>query len=234
MSRASDGGDPGAAAARRPAGIRRRAGIRPRPQLFGKVAHTPGWLHRTPTGLKLTAIALIGIVALVFRDPVVNWSMFAVLVVLGFTAKLRPRHFVRSWIYAGVLVIIVIAMQFFFGSLTAGLTVGGTVFACVQAAMMLTLTTTVAQLLDTFTVIVSPLRFVGADPAAIALTASLMVRAISHISGLLGEAERAARARGLDSSIKARVVPAILRSVKYAQDTGRALDARGIVDDSRH
>ena len=41
---------------------------------------------------------------------------------------------------------------------------------------------------------------------------------------------RAARARGLDSSIKARIVPAILRSVKYAQDTGRALDARGIVD----
>lgn len=59
-------------------------------------------------------------------------------------------------------------------------------FACVQAAMLLTLTTTVAQLLDTFTVIVSPLRFFGASPDTIALTASLMVRAISHISGLLG------------------------------------------------
>lgn len=95
---------------------------------------------------------------------------------------------------------------------------------------MLTLTTSVEQLLDAFTVIVSPLRFFGLNTEAIALTAGLMVRAISHISGLLGEAERAARARGLDSSIKARVVPAILRSVKYAQDTGRALDARGIVD----
>lgn len=207
-----------------------RAGIRPRPQLFGKVAHTPGWLHRTPTGVKLVVIALIGVVALIFRDPIINWSMFAVLVVLGFTAKLRLRHFLKTWLYAAVLILIVIAMQYFFGSLHAGLTVGGTVFACVQAAMLLTLTTTVAQLLDTFTVIVSPLRFFGASPDTIALTASLMVRAISHIAGLLGEADRAARARGLDSSIKARVVPAILRSVKYAQDTGRALDARGIVD----
>ncbi|MGO2942484.1 MAG: energy-coupling factor transporter transmembrane component T family protein [Brevibacterium aurantiacum] len=187
-------------------------------------------MHRTPTGVKLVVIALIGVVALIFRDPIINWSMFAVLVVLGFTAKLRLRHFLKTWLYAAVLILIVIAMQYFFGSLHAGLTVGGTVFACVQAAMLLTLTTTVAQLLDTFTVIVSPLRFFDASPDTIALTASLMVRAISHISGLLGEADRAARARGLDSSIKARVVPAILRSVKYAQDTGRALDARGIVD----
>ncbi|SMY02751.1 MULTISPECIES: energy-coupling factor transporter transmembrane protein EcfT [Brevibacterium] len=209
---------------------RSRAGIRPRPQLFGKVAHNPGWLHRTAPEVKLAVIALIGVVALIFRDPVINWSMFAALVVLGFTARLRLHHFLRTWIYAAVLILIVVAMQYFFGSLRAGLTVGGTVFACVQAAMLLTLTTTVAQLLDTFTLIVSPLRLLGASPDTIALTASLMVRAISHISGLLGEADRAARARGLDSSIKARVVPAILRSVKYAQDTGRALDARGIVD----
>ena len=209
---------------------RSRAGIRPRLQLFGQVAHTPGWLHRTPTGFKLAVIALIGVVALIFRDPIINWSMFSVLVILGFTARLRLRHFLKTWIYAAALILIIVVMQYFFGSLRAGLTVGGTVFACVQAAMLLTLTTTVAALLDTFTVIVSPLRFLGVNPDTIALTASLMVRAISHISGLLGEADRAARARGLHSSIKARVVPAILRSVKYAQDTGRALDARGIVD----
>lgn len=209
---------------------RRNAGIKPRPQLFGKVAPTRGWLHAVPTGVKLGFIAAIGIVALIFRDPIINWSMFAVLVIIGFTARLRPSYFLRTWAYVAVLVTVVMALQYFFGSLQAGLAVGGTVFACVQAALLLTLTSTVAQLLDTFTAVVSPLRFFGANTEAIALTASLMVRAISHISGLLGEAERAARARGLDSSIKARVVPAILRSVKYAQDTGRALDARGIVD----
>jgi biotin transport system permease protein len=209
---------------------RTNAGIKPRPQLFGKVAPTRGWLHSVPTGVKLALIAAIGIVALIFRDPVINWSMFVVLLVIGFTARLRLSYFLRTWVYAAVLVTVVMALQYFFGSLQAGLAVGGTVFACVQAALLLTLTTTVAQLLDTFTVIVSPLRLFGANTEAIALTASLMVRAISHISGLLGEAERAARARGLDSSIKARVVPAILRSVKYAQDTGRALEARGIVD----
>ncbi|WP_298417910.1 energy-coupling factor transporter transmembrane protein EcfT [Brevibacterium sp.] len=209
---------------------RTNAGIKPRPQLFGKVAPTRGWLHSVPTGVKLALIAAIGIVALIFRDPVINWSMFVVLLVIGFTARLRLSYFLRTWLYVAVLVAIVMTLQFFFGSLQAGLAVGGTVFACVQAALLLTLTTTVAQLLDTFTVLVSPLRLFGANTEAIALTARLMVRAISHVSGLLGEAERAARARGLDSSIKARVVPAILRSVKYAQDTGRALDARGNVD----
>lgn len=209
---------------------RKNAGIKARPQLFGKVAHPRGWLHSVPTGVKLAVIAVIGIVALIFRDAAINWSMFAALVVLGFTARLRVKNFLRTWIYVAVLVAIVMGLQYLFGSMESGLAVGGTVFACVQAALILTLTTSAAQLLDTFTTLVSPLRFVGATPETIALTASLMVRAISHISGLLGEAERAARARGLDSSLKARVVPAILRSVKYAQDTGRALDARGIVD----
>ena len=209
---------------------RKKAGIKARPQLFGKVAHPRGWLHDVPTGVKLSVIAIIGIVALIFRDATTNWSMFAVLVVIGFTARLRLRNFLLTWIYVAVLVALIMGLQFIFGSTGSGLAVAGTIFACVQAALMLTLTTSVGQLLDAFTVIVSPLRFFGVSTEAIALTAGLMVRAISHISGLLGEAERAARARGLDSSIKARVLPASLRSVKYAQDPGRALDARGIVD----
>ncbi|MGO2035939.1 MAG: energy-coupling factor transporter transmembrane component T family protein [Brevibacterium sp.] len=209
---------------------RETTGIRRRTQIFGRVARPAGWLHRTPTGWKLGVIAIIGLVALIFRDPIINWSMFAVLVVLGFTARLRWRHLWKTWLYAGVLVGIIIAVQFFIGTLAAGFTVGGTVLACVQAALLLTLTTSVAQLLEAFAVIVSPLRVFGIDTEVIALTASLMIRAISHLSGLLGESDRAARARGLDTNLRARVIPAILRSVKYAQDTGRALDARGIVD----
>lgn len=209
---------------------RTRAGVRRRPQLFGTVSRQRGWLHGVPTGWKLAAIAVIGLVALIFRDPIINWSIFAVLVLVGFNARLPLRRFALTWAYAAVLVIIVMVLQFFFGTLQAGLAVAGTVFACVQAALLLTLTTTVGQLLDAFAAIVSPLRRLGVDTEVIALTAGLMVRAISHISGLLTDADRAARARGLETSLKARVVPAILRSVKYAQDTGRALDARGIVD----
>lgn len=208
----------------------RRPGLRRRPQLFGRVAHPAGWLHRTPTGPKLIVIALIGVVALVFRDPWVNWAMFAVLVVLGFSAGIRLKYLLPTWIYAAVLASLVLLVQWFLGTWTLGMTVAGTILACVQAALLLTLTTSVASLLETFSLIVSPLRFLGVNTEALALTASLMIRAISHISGLLGEGDRAARARGLETSVRARVVPTILRSVKYAQDTGRALDARGIVD----
>ncbi|WP_413333949.1 hypothetical protein ACH82I_15685 [Brevibacterium sp. GP-SGM9] len=47
------------------------------------------------------------------------------------------------------------------------------------------------QLLEAFVEIVSPLRVFGIDPEVIALTASRMIRAISHLSGLLGESDRA-------------------------------------------
>lgn len=183
-----------------------------------------------PTGWKLALVAVVGLVALVFRDGVLNWVIFAALVGLGAAARLPVRRFALTWAYAAVLVAVVMVLQYFFGTLAAGVAVAGTVLACVQAALLLTLTTTVGKLLDAFAAIVTPLRRLGVDPEVIALTAGLMVRAVSHISGLLTEADRAARARGLETSLRARVVPAILRSVKYAQDTGRALDARGIVD----
>ncbi len=107
------------------------------------------------------------------------------------TERAAPaRRFLIPWAYAAVLVAIVIGLQYLFGNLEAGLVVAGTVFACVQAALLLTLTTTIGELLDAFAVIVSPLRRLGVDPGVIALTASLMVRAISHLSGLLAEADR--------------------------------------------
>lgn len=71
----------------------RRAGIRPRPQLFGRVVRRSTWLHRVPTGWKLAVIAVIGLVALIYRDGIVNWSIFAVLTVLGFSARLPLRRF---------------------------------------------------------------------------------------------------------------------------------------------
>src|SRR5699024_8381925 len=71
-------------------------GVKPRPQHLGKVAPTRGWLHSVPTGVKPALIAAIGIVALIFRDPVINWSMFVVLLVFGFTARLRRSYFLRT------------------------------------------------------------------------------------------------------------------------------------------
>ena len=66
------------------------------------------------------------------------------------------------------------------------------------------------------------------------LTASqpvgLFLRSVPVLVHVVGEARYAARARGLDRSPRAVVVPAAVRMVGHARTTGDALAARGLGD----
>ena len=68
------------------------------------------------------------------------------------------------------------------------------------------------------------------DPDVVALTIALMLRTIPALFTTAGEVQDAARARGLERSPRALVVPIALRTVARAQSTGEALHARGILE----
>ncbi len=58
-----------------------------------------------------------------------------------------------------------------------------------------------------------------------------MIRAIPGILDIAVETRAAAKARGLERSPRALLVPMALRTVARAYETGDALHARGIGDD---
>ena len=67
-------------------------------------------------------------------------------------------------------------------------------------------------------------------PESVALAFSLMLRAAPGTLELAGETRDAARARGLERSPRARLVPLVLRVVARARASGEALHARGVTD----
>ena len=68
-------------------------------------------------------------------------------------------------------------------------------------------------------------------PEQVALAFSLALTAIPTVLALAQETHAAAKARGLERSPRAYLVPFVLRVVAHAQLTGEALQARGIGDD---
>ena len=50
------------------------------------------------------------------------------------------------------------------------------------------------------------------------------------LAGSFAEVGDAARARGLERSVRARTIPVVLSAVAYARRTGDALAARGLGD----
>lgn len=67
-------------------------------------------------------------------------------------------------------------------------------------------------------------------PQSIALAVSIMLRTIPTVSQIHAETLDAARARGLERTPRALLVPLVLRTVAQAHATGHALHARGVLD----
>jgi biotin transport system permease protein len=106
----------------------------------------------------------------------------------------------------------------------------GDIVALVLLATVLTATTRVQDILDAITTGLRPLRRVGVDADRVALTFALTIRAIPATLELAAETRQAAQARGLERSLRARLVPFVIRVVARAHETGAALHARGVGD----
>ena len=98
------------------------------------------------------------------------------------------------------------------------------------AALSLTATTSVNEMVDALSRWARPLRFVGVDPDRVALTVALTIGALPGTIAIARETRDAARARGLDRNPRAYLSPFVIRVVARAHESGDALHARGIGD----
>lgn len=185
------------------------------------------WLHRLSPGWKLAGLAAAGTgmfltdslpVALVLLAGVVALYAVARIPVHLAMAQLRPL----VWILA----ILFVAQLFIGGTIQAGF-VTLRLAALILLAALVTLTTRSAEMIDTLTAALAPLRPLGVNPARVGLTLSLTLRFIPVLGAITAEVREAQRARDLDHSIIALAVPVIVRLLRMAEDIADAIDARG-------
>jgi biotin transport system permease protein len=194
--------------------------------------YQPGttFLHRMPAGAKLLAMAAISVVTVVFRSPATSVGLMAVVIVLLAVARVRLGLLLRTLRGLLVVMTLITAYQVWQQGWAHAVTVVGALIGLILLATVLTVTTSVDEMLDTVTRAVRPFRRVGVDPDMVALAFSLMIRGIPTTIELASETRQAAMARGLERNPRALVTPMVLRTVAHARATGEALHARGVGD----
>ena len=193
--------------------------------------YRPGssWLHRCPAGVKLVLL-LAGTTALVVvRSPSAVLAG-ALLVGGGYAVAGLPPSALGAQLWpVRWFVLALVALQWWQGGPRAAVVVVGTLLLGVGAAGLVTLTTRVTAMLDVLVNLLRPVRRL-VDPERVALVLALAVRAVPVLAETFAQARDARRARGLERSPRALLVPLVLRTLRHADRLGEALAARGVDD----
>lgn len=187
-------------------------------------------VHRLPAGAKLAGLALLGLAVLVARGPVASLVLLGAAVAVTVVARIGVRPVVRALAPVLVATALLGAYQWWQRGPAVAVEVAADVLTLVVAAGAVTATTPADRMLDVLDRAVRPLRRVGVRPDVVALAVALMLRSVPALLATAHEARDAARARGLERSPRALLVPAAVRTVARARATGEALAARGIGD----
>lgn len=188
-------------------------------------------IHRTSPTAKF--VALLGFIVAVTVLPSRPWHGLAVLAgvcVLYAVARIPVGTAWRQ--VAPVLPIMVFFGAFLWwqNGLAAMLTTVFGLLATLMAASLLTLTTTIEELLEALEANLAPLGRLGVPVDTISLAIALTIRQIPVLFNTANESLDARKARGASVSLLAFGTPLVIRSIRRAQLTGEALMARGAVD----
>lgn len=192
--------------------------------------HRPGdsILHRAPASLKLATLVVASLVLSLAPQSV--WSIGgALLLVCALYALARfPAEVLVAEIrrISGIALVLGVLLWLFASPAVAWISTGRVV-ALVLLAALLTLTTRMTDLLGVLRRMTAPVRRIGVDPDAVAMTLSLAVTMIPVVQGFADQVRDAQRAR--DARLGVRwVVPLLVRALRHADDVGDALAARGL------
>ena len=97
----------------------------------------------------------------------------------------------------------------------------------VAAAALVSATTKVSDMLETLERVLAPLRRVGVNAEHVAFLTVLAIRFVPALFRIGAEVREAQRARGLEGSPVAAVVPMLIRALREGDDVAEALAARG-------
>lgn len=199
-------------------------------QLLG--VYRPGTtaLHRMPVGPKLGALALWSIAVVATPGPFAAVGFLGVAIGVAAWSGLPLRRSLRTMRGLLIMLTIVGAFQTWQRGLPVAVSVTGDLLALFLMGLAFTATTAVDDLLTTVERGSRPLRHLGVRPERVALTFALVMRALPAVLEVAQETRAAARARGLERSPRALLVPFAIRTVAHAYATGDALHARGLAD----
>lgn len=184
-------------------------------------------LHRAPAGPSFLVVLVFAAVTVALSSP---WWLggACLLVASGYLLARIPLHRVSGLVRTlAVIVVLILAVQWWFIGPQQALVVCLRIVAALGVATLFTLVTRVDDLVSAIERALGPLRRFGVDPERVGVVVGLTVQAVGTLGGIAGSVREAARARGAERSITAFAVPFVVRTLRYADELGEALAARG-------
>ncbi|HJC84335.1 MAG TPA: energy-coupling factor transporter transmembrane protein EcfT [Candidatus Corynebacterium faecigallinarum] len=191
-------------------------------------------VHRAPAGIKLLVLTVFILSTAIF---VSTWQWAAVsvgmVVLTAAVARIPARLFVRQLSGALPLLIFIALMLWWRTDGEQALTMFLVLLSAIAAAILLTLTTRVSVLMETFERTLAPTARIGVPVDQVALAMTLTIRLIPLQVQAVNEVLDARRARGSRStsaSLTAFGVPIVVRTILRSRAIADALRARGAAD----
>lgn len=191
-------------------------------------------VHRAPAGIKLLVLTVFILSTAIF---VSTWQWAAVsvgmVVLTAAVARIPARLIVRQLSGALPLLIFIALMLWWRTDGEQALTMFLVLLSAIAAAILLTLTTRVSVLMETFERILAPTARIGVPVDQVALAMTLTIRLIPLQVQAVNEVLDARRARGSRStsaSLTAFGVPIVVRTILRSRAIADALRARGAAD----
>ncbi|ALD64175.1 energy-coupling factor transporter transmembrane component T family protein [Arthrobacter sp. LS16] len=190
-------------------------------------AKNTSWLSRIPAGWKFGTLLAISISLYLISSWQVLLALLLVSIATLVSARVDFKQLRMPLVtLAAILAVVLILLGIQTGWLNATIAVLRLLTMCLFAYSV-SLTTSFDAMLELFQKVASPLRVLGANPAQIALALSMAIRFIPELKRVYLEVREAQHARGLGNNPLAVSVPLVIRSLKIADETAEALDARG-------
>ncbi|MTD91331.1 MULTISPECIES: energy-coupling factor transporter transmembrane protein EcfT [Corynebacterium] len=188
-------------------------------------------IHRIPAAVKfLVLIGFILVTSLAVHTlPWAAASLFLPLVLFP-VARIPFRVALGQLVPPLYLLVALAAFQWWQKDLLSAAIMFLTIYAAISAAVLLTLTTKVSEMMDSLDRALAPLGRLGVPVENITLAMSLTIRLLPLMLGTVVEVLDARKARGATASLTAFGTPVIIRSIRRARAMGEALQARGVGD----
>lgn len=192
--------------------------------------HWPGTsvMHRTPAGVKMLGLMIAITVVLWWRATWVAPTAMVAALLLLVSTRVPWSWIARPARMVALLVVVLTVLQVWLVGWQPALQGGARLTTSLVLAWTVSLTTPVSEVLGVLQRALRPLRGIGVNPDQVALTITLAIRSIPWVLSAIDQADQARLARGQKRSVRALVVPTVVRTIRMADAVGEALVARGV------
>lgn len=184
------------------------------------------YFHKLKPGFKLAVLFAFSLVLFFINRLDITAAAFVIVLLLYRTADFS---FTQAWQQIRPiwwLFVILFIFQLFASSWQNGFIVVLRLACLLLFAGLITLTTPVSRMMETLEHGFRFLKPFGINPAKVSLALSLTLRFIPVLGQITQEVREAQKARGLEGSIVAMVIPITIRTLKMSEDIAAAIEAR--------